>query len=390
MKKTNKKAFTLIELLAVIVILAIIALIAVPIIMNIINKTNTSAFKDTAYGIINAGELYFAQQQLELNGMKEDKIFDLSQVTELELKGEIPEGSILVTKEGKTAIAVTNGRYCITKGINDKDITVTENHENCELPKEKATLPITWYAGTDTSGLTTILDEEGNVFAYKISDYAEPIDKLEGISIELNAFGQSFTDVLSIENGTLVTINENLYAIGDMFLINLVPNNDLGGVIVSEVGTYLNSEAIDEVSVSIGGRLKSTVVITENSIKWDGNTRGLECVQDQVSETNNIRFCKVSDEIPSTDISAYKSLVGYDTDDGYFTFSTEDANTFVLSEDGTYMNLFLVLGLVIFDDEISLKEAVFSKGVWFMLSTNPESGEIKGYTSELYFDKGIK
>ena len=57
---TNKKAFTLIELLAVIVILAIIALIAVPVIMNIINKANKSAFKDTAYGVIQAGELYFA------------------------------------------------------------------------------------------------------------------------------------------------------------------------------------------------------------------------------------------------------------------------------------------------------------------------------------------
>ena len=35
--KSNKKRFTLIELLAVIVILAIIALIAVPIVLNIIN-----------------------------------------------------------------------------------------------------------------------------------------------------------------------------------------------------------------------------------------------------------------------------------------------------------------------------------------------------------------
>ena len=61
--KENKKGFTLIELLAVIVILAIIALIAVPVIMNIINKANKSSFKDTAYGILSAGELYFAEQQ---------------------------------------------------------------------------------------------------------------------------------------------------------------------------------------------------------------------------------------------------------------------------------------------------------------------------------------
>jgi len=52
--KRNKNGFTLIELLAVIVILAIIALIAVPVILNILDKSNKSAFKDTAYGIVSA------------------------------------------------------------------------------------------------------------------------------------------------------------------------------------------------------------------------------------------------------------------------------------------------------------------------------------------------
>ena len=55
--KKRKTGFTLIELLAVIVILAIIALIATPIILNIIEKARKEAFKDTAYGIINAAEL---------------------------------------------------------------------------------------------------------------------------------------------------------------------------------------------------------------------------------------------------------------------------------------------------------------------------------------------
>ena len=41
----NKRAFTLIELLAVIVILAIIALIAVPIILNIIEDSKLSSQK---------------------------------------------------------------------------------------------------------------------------------------------------------------------------------------------------------------------------------------------------------------------------------------------------------------------------------------------------------
>ena len=133
MNQKKNRGFTLIELLAVIVILAIIALIAVPIIMNIISKANESAFKDTAYGIISAGELYFAERQLDPNGMQEDITFNLPD-ERLQLKGEIPEGSITITKEGKVALAVYNNRYCVTKGIEDKDVKVTENYEFCVIP----------------------------------------------------------------------------------------------------------------------------------------------------------------------------------------------------------------------------------------------------------------
>ena len=115
----NKKGFTLIELLAVIVILAIIALIAVPVILNIINKANKSAFKDTAYGIISAGELYFAEQQLELNGMSGEETFDFSEDNsdEIEVKGNVPKGTILKINEyGEIALAMSDGRYCIAVG----------------------------------------------------------------------------------------------------------------------------------------------------------------------------------------------------------------------------------------------------------------------------------
>ena len=141
MNQKREKGFTLIELLAVIVILAIIALIAVPVIMNIINKANKSAFKDTAYGIISAGELYFAEQQLEPNGMQEDVTIKLPDATNtLGLKGDIPEGSITISKEGKTAIAVQNGRYCITKGFDDTDVIVTEDYEECKNPGEQESI----------------------------------------------------------------------------------------------------------------------------------------------------------------------------------------------------------------------------------------------------------
>ena len=93
MKRKNKSGFTLIELLAVIVILAIIALIAVPVVMNIITKSRKSAFKDSAYGIIKAGELYYADRLLEPEGMTEDKTFTFpSDAAGLDIKGNKPSG----------------------------------------------------------------------------------------------------------------------------------------------------------------------------------------------------------------------------------------------------------------------------------------------------------
>jgi len=141
MKQKRNKGFTLIELLAVIVILAIIALIAVPVIMNIINKANKSAFKDTAYGVISAGELYFAESQLEPTGMSEDVTIELPDSTNtLGLKGNVPEGSITITTDGKISLTLKNDRYCVTKGLDDEDITITEDFETCELPETRLAL----------------------------------------------------------------------------------------------------------------------------------------------------------------------------------------------------------------------------------------------------------
>lgn len=64
--KKNKKGFTLIELLAVIVIIAIIAMISFPIINNIIRKAREKAFLDTAYGVLEGAEWYYAKNNLEI------------------------------------------------------------------------------------------------------------------------------------------------------------------------------------------------------------------------------------------------------------------------------------------------------------------------------------
>ena len=158
MKKKN--GFTLIELLAVIVILAIIALIAVPTVMNIINKANKSAFKDSAYGLIKAGELFYTDQLLENAGLYQDKTFTFpNDASKLEIKGSKPTGGyVTVNKEGQVSMAVTNGKYCVTKSFEDDDVTIADNVEDCIIPISITDITLTEESMTISKGETKAIE----------------------------------------------------------------------------------------------------------------------------------------------------------------------------------------------------------------------------------------
>jgi type IV pilus assembly protein PilA len=132
-----KKGFTLIELLAVIVILAIIALIATPIIMNVIDDAKKQAFKNSAYGIIEAAQL--SNSMDILHGKYQALIFTYDENGEssnvegkkLEYKGKRPQsGQVHVRIDGKVAIAIHDGKYCAEKGFEDEEVVVTEKDKN--------------------------------------------------------------------------------------------------------------------------------------------------------------------------------------------------------------------------------------------------------------------
>ena len=63
----KNKAFTLVELLGVIVVLAILALITIPIISNVINDVRIKSLENSAYGLIEASNLYYAQYGVNSN-----------------------------------------------------------------------------------------------------------------------------------------------------------------------------------------------------------------------------------------------------------------------------------------------------------------------------------
>ncbi len=137
----KKRGFTLIELLAVIVILAIIALIATPLILNVIDEAKKGAFKNTAYGIVSAEELKYAQDILA--GTEEEITFTYTNGVEssnplgkqLEYKGSKPKnGTVKVNSEGQVALAIHDGKYCAEKSYAESAVSISEKtQEECVI-----------------------------------------------------------------------------------------------------------------------------------------------------------------------------------------------------------------------------------------------------------------
>ena len=95
-------------------VLAIIALISIPIILNVIEKAEKGAFEDTAYGVVDAARIYYANASLD-TGVKEET-FTFPGDKRLKLSGKKPQsGSAVLYEDGKVALAISNNKWCATK-----------------------------------------------------------------------------------------------------------------------------------------------------------------------------------------------------------------------------------------------------------------------------------
>jgi len=130
-----KKGFTLIELLAVIVILAIVAIISVPLIINVINDAKKSAAEDSAYGLIESANLFYAKEISD--GLTDDLLFIpdttkkgmYSGENKLSYKGSLPDvgSQILLKTDGTVGIKLISGDICIVKPTTDTKVTVLKS-----------------------------------------------------------------------------------------------------------------------------------------------------------------------------------------------------------------------------------------------------------------------
>jgi len=142
--KNKRKAFTLVELLAVIAILAIILLISIPIILGVIEDAKQEGFRNSVRGVFHAVELYNAR-----TGQTSGNI------SELDMSGETLTGSWSII-DGKTTLTeVTNGTYCVAN-LNDagkgNKFSLTKDC-NVEPPK-------VLYKETTLNGAVPVLKED--------------------------------------------------------------------------------------------------------------------------------------------------------------------------------------------------------------------------------------
>ena len=131
----KSKGFTLIELLAVIVILAVIALIATPLIMGTITKAKRNSMKDTAYGILKAGEQYVGEKLLLAENDYNGETITLPNQNKIQYKGGNGlTGELQISKEGNLAIQIHNNQFCAIKNFGESEVTVTDyDEETCKL-----------------------------------------------------------------------------------------------------------------------------------------------------------------------------------------------------------------------------------------------------------------
>lgn len=111
----NRKAFTLIELLAVILILAVISLIAIPIVSKIMTDIKVDALKDSTYGIVSAATMYYATAS-ESSTSKVFTLVDgvfMDGEEKLNHKGSIKgTGNLIIDPQGDITVCInSNGIY---------------------------------------------------------------------------------------------------------------------------------------------------------------------------------------------------------------------------------------------------------------------------------------
>ena len=162
MKK--RKAFTLVEVLAVIIILAIIALIAIPIIINIIGVVRKESFKASLNGLFDAYDLYLFQLDEEVDDPRISVVDN-----RLQLQSNFISGEITTDADGNYVVdLVTDGDFC-AKGVEGNIKIVSGGCGKLDETPPEVTISISSVSSNSIKIAVDATDPEGSIKGYAYS-----------------------------------------------------------------------------------------------------------------------------------------------------------------------------------------------------------------------------
>ncbi len=142
------------------------------------------------------------------------------------------------------------------------------------------------------------------------------------------------------------------------------------GIYVTDYGALMPDDSIDFESTTGG------IEVTDEYIKWYGNTDGLECAE--LGMIGNLY--KVSEEVPTEYAENYTKVVYYDYAGTPGQYTSDDSSWNIDEEDGL-IAINLMYAVIVLEEGVTYYDASLSPGVWFSkMPTNDF------YVTELHFE----
>ncbi len=236
----NKKGFTLIELLSTIVVIAVITLIAFPVIRGVIEKVKLKALEDSAYGLVEASNLYYAQYQNE-NSVRFDKDDNINTLKNLPHKGVVENGTVIINQKGQVTVCVHDGKNSAYKNYSDKKVTSVAR-KTCNIP---------------SNTYIVYLDNERTVNEYSNAELTQIVQELKEENDTLKS------KVNTLENSS--TTKDEIYPVGSIYISmnSANPSTLFGGTWERIKDTFILASGDSYAAGSTGGEATHTLTLAE-------------------------------------------------------------------------------------------------------------------------------
>ena len=325
----KKKGFTLIELLAVIVILAIILVIAVPQILNVIEKSEMQAYKEsvelmvyTAKMQYQMGEVNNTSKEIPEEGItymygernNETVQTNKDEVGLLNFKGDKPSsGTITLTKERKVRVeklVSKNKKYCAIKEEDSNEVKVgratseeygciieeVKDKTACELEEDEAGETLYVDSVSDLYELSRSVNN-GNTYEGKVIKLRTNLD-MNNTSYSTTCGEESFKPIGTSSHPFKGTFDGGAYTISNL-TINM-PGSDNVGLFGYAPKATIYGLQLDNISVSgkgyvgtligngVGSTIKEIVLKNGNVTATDSWVGGIAGTWSEGSTSNII------------------------------------------------------------------------------------------------------